>query len=298
MTYNEFVNRLAKTYDRSEARAIARLVLEDAFGLSLMDIYSDGMAHFSDVQREKLEEITERLEKAEPVQYVLGEAYFCGHRFSIADGVLIPRPETEELVDTVVNSITSGNPEKLTGSSGSQLKIVDIGTGSGCIAISIALALAENGIPANVEGWDISEKALTIAKGNAEQLEADVTFRMVDILRASVPDGEEGTLNVIISNPPYICNHEAVDMERNVLEYEPHMALFVPDDDPLLFYRTIAEYGRKALTTGGLLAFEINRAYGNEVRVMLEDCGYKNVSVIADQYGNQRIVMAYRTDGE
>ena len=279
MTYQEILQRLNPAYGADEARAVTRLVLEERYGFSLTDIIFGKVSELSSEESKELEKIIVRLENNEPVQYILGYQDFCGHRFHVEPGVLIPRPETEELIRLVAQDDGIGSARG----------ILDIGTGSGCIAISLALLHPD----AKVEAWDISADALRIARGNADTLCArNVTFRQVDVLdsaatlRATPPEG----WTAIVSNPPYICRSEARDMEHNVLDYEPDTALFVPDDDPLLFYRAIAQYGRHSLAEGGQLFFEINRAYGNDVSDMLARLGYTGISVLKDQFGNDRMV--------
>lgn len=278
MTYQDIIRRLLPVCGQGEARAVARLVLEERFGLSLTDIALGKVNDFSREDLEELEKIMVRLENHEPVQYVLGWQWFCGNRFHVAPGVLIPRPETELLVENC-------------GVTDSSCRVLDIGTGSGCIAISIALRHR-----CYVEAMDISDKALHIAQGNAVNLGAEVSFRKADILkwREWHTPAMVGRYDIIVSNPPYICRKEAAEMERNVLDHEPETALFVPDDDPLLFYRAIAEFGREALSAGGRIAFEINRAYGSEVCRMLSALGYSDAEIIDDQFGNPRIVLCRR----
>ena len=268
-----------------EARAVARLVLEECFGLSLTDIAFGKVNDFTREETEELEKIIVRLENHEPVQYVLGWQTFCGHRFRVAPGVLIPRPETELLVDACAVKDKA-------------CRVLDIGTGSGCIAVSLALRHR-----CAVEAWDISGEALEIARDNAMRLGAEVTFRKADVLSwrdwytassAQEDRRGKGMYDIIVSNPPYICRKEAAEMERNVLDYEPDMALFVPDSDPLLFYRTIAEFGLETLSAEGKIAFEINRAYGSDVCRMLSTLGYRDAEVIMDQFDNPRIVRCSR----
>lgn len=269
MTYPELWRRLTPRYDNREAQAIVRLVLEERFGLSLTDVYSDKVTQLSPNDTHELEEMMLRLEKGEPVQYVLGTATFCGRHFHVAPGVLIPRPETEELTH---------HPSPTT--------LLDIGTGSGCIAITMAL----NHPDAYVEAWDISDRALAIARDNAERLGATVTFRKQDILATTNhPSPPEGW-SLIVSNPPYICNKERADMEANVLDYEPHEALFVPDDDPLLFYRAIADYALGHLRPDGQLWFETNPLYTEKVAAMLRNKGFAQVTLHEDQFGKTRFI--------
>ena len=271
MNYEQLYQRLSNIYDTGEAKAIVRWVLDVRFGLSTADIYCGKVTQLSPNDQAELEKIMQRLEKAEPVQYVLGVADFCGRQFHVAPGVLIPRPETAELC-------------QLIGQDGGG-DILDIGTGSGCIAITLALDIADS----RVTAWDISDDALKIANGNADKLDANVVFEHRDAL-AIEPDAERW--DVIVSNPPYICRKEADEMEENVLRYEPDTALFVPDDDPLLFYRHIMLYAQTALRMGGRLYFEINPIYAGSIVDKLSDLGFTDVSKIDDQYGKTRFIKA------
>ena len=271
MNYEQLYQRLSNIYDTGEAKAIVRWVLDVCFGLSTADIYCGKVTQLSPNDQAELEKIMQRLEKAEPVQYVLGATDFCGRQFHVALGVLIPRPETAELCHLIVKDGGSD--------------ILDIGTGSGCIAITLALDIADS----KVTAWDISDDALAIAKGNADKLDANVVFEHRDAL-ALEPDSERW--DVIVSNPPYICRKEADEMEENVLRYEPDTALFVPDDDPLLFYRHIMLYAQSALRQGGRLYFEINPIYADSIVDKLNDLGFTDVSKIDDQYGKTRIIKA------
>ena len=216
-----------------------------------------------------------RLQKNEPIQYVLGKETFCGLDFEVDSNVLIPRPETRELVEWIVAD------RKLDAS----CRILDIGTGSGCISISLAKFLSG----AEVEAWDISEGALEVARRNAVRNAVEVLFRQQDVLYVLPGDTR---YDVIVSNPPYITEKEKLDMDANVLDWEPFTALFVPDADPLLFYRKIAELGLSMLNIGGALYFEINRAYGQETVSMLERLSYKQIELRKDEWGNDRMVKA------
>ena len=278
---NELVNRLTK-YDKGEARSIVRLLLECSFGLSYTDICAGALDRLSADDSALLETLMQRLEKGEPVQYVTGYASFCNRDFMVRPGVLIPRPETEELVEKIIRSSSEGKEKE---------HILDIGTGSGCIAITLALDIPD----AEVTAWDISEEALAIAQENAKALGAGVRFQNVDVLseNKTLLYGNED-YNTIVSNPPYICEKEAGEMESNVLEHEPHTALFVPDDDPLLFYRHIAEYAKTALKHGGRLFFEINPLYAEEIKEMLAEKGFVKIFVKEDLFGKQRIIKAQR----
>lgn len=283
-TYQNLCQRLTEVYPTSEAKAIVRMVLEDYFGLTLADIYTDKVTQLSADDANELEKIMLRLAKGEPVQYVLGSATFCGRQFGVAPGVLIPRPETELLCEWVVSAhdcpFCGLQPP-------APLRILDVGTGSGCIAITLSLNMANTVVTA----YDISSDALLIARDNAIRLGAAVNFQLKDALQLTAT---EETFDIIVSNPPYICDSERTEMMRNVLEYEPSTALFVPDDDPLRFYRSIAEYGTTALSHGGELYFEINARFADEVSAMLNALGYAEIEVRNDQFGRQRFVKAIR----
>ena len=279
MTYHELWHSLVPLYDPSEAQAIVRLVLDDAFGLSLTDILCGGVEALSGDNCERLAAMMRRLADAEPVQYVLGHADFCGHRFEVKPGVLIPRPETEWLVQRAAAIIR--------GRTGSRARVLDIGTGSGCIAVGIALDAPE----AEVEAWDISPDALAIAQGNALRLGAGVEFRLQDALS---PPHDNARWDVIVSNPPYICHCERAEMSANVLRHEPHTALFVPDSHPLLFYRSIANYALAALTQGGTLLFECNTRFAADTAQMLTDTGFAQARVVDDCFMKPRFVEAVR----
>lgn len=276
---------------------MTRMLLEDLFSLSFADILCGATEHLSDADTLRLQQSVARLLDAEPLQYVTGTAFFCGHPFHVAPGVLIPRPETEWIVDTAVGLVTSSAP-----------RILDIGTGSGCIATSISLALVDK--HCYTEAWDISEDALRIAADNAERLGADVKFRRRDALRLEedfpaeenqsgaevliADNASSASWDVIVSNPPYICNREAADMHANVLRHEPHLALFVPDTDPLLFYRAIARYSMRSLRKGGWLLFECNTLYAHDTAQMASDMGFATSVVEDDCFGKPRFVKAQK----
>lgn len=300
MTYHDICQRLTPLYGPQEAKAMTRMLLEDLFSLSFADILCGATEHLSDADTLRLQQSVARLLDAEPLQYVTGTAFFCGHPFHVAPGVLIPRPETEWMVDTAVNLVMSSAP-----------RILDIGTGSGCIAISISLALADR--HCYTEAWDISEDALRIAADNAERLGADVMFRRRDALRLEEDFSAEERLEaeqggaealsdtnaaepwgIIVSNPPYICNREAADMHANVLRHEPHLALFVPDTYPLLFYRAIARYAMRSLRKGGWLLFECNTLYAHDTAQMASDMGFVTSVVEDDCFGKPRFVKAQK----
>lgn len=271
------LKELKQHYGTAEGYALYRLVMEECFGLTHTDILLGKDNQISEENQARLLEITGRLLKNEPVQYVLGYADFCGHRFAVRPGVLIPRPETELLVQKAL--------ELVHGMDGvTEPEALDIGTGSGCIAVSMALA------GCRVTAMDISEEALEIAMQNATALNAQVVFVHENILQ---PSRTAQQWHVIVSNPPYICLHEAEAMERNVLDYEPHNALFVPDTDPLIFYRAIASYAMSHLSAGGWLCLEINQAYPDEMERLLSSFGFKDVTIQKDQYGKNRIAYAH-----
>ena len=277
MTLRELAARL-KQYEEQEARSIVRLLLYDVFDITMTDICCGALECFSENDIARLEQCMLRLEKGEPMQYVTGKAIFCGREFHVEPGVLIPRPETEELCEMIVNGSNVAAP-----------RILDIGTGSGCIAITLALQLHD----AKVSAWDISEDALRIARENAKCLNADVIFEKRDILNSMLTIPLD-TYDIIVSNPPYICNKEASLMERNVIEHEPHLALFVPDDDPLLFYSAIARFAAQSLKRSGKLYFEINSIYADDMCSMLSRCDFTNIMLHKDQFGKQRFVSAVR----
>ena len=267
---------LQEIYPPEEVKALSMLICCDMLGLDALDIYMGKDIILSECKQRELENIIFRLQKNEPIQYIRGFAEFGGRKFKVAPGVLIPRPETAELVDWVVNE----NPRAH--------HLLDIGTGSGCIAISLDKRLPD----ADVEAWDISEEALAIARTNNEELEARVLFRQRDVLS---DDWEKSpSFDVIVSNPPYVTEAEKDEMEANVLDWEPALALFVPNDDPLRFYRRIATLGRELLLPEGKLYFEINWAFGREIAYMLEMNQYRDIRVIKDIFGKDRIVTANR----
>ncbi len=278
MTARELTSRLAKVYGQGEARAILRIVMESAFRLSWADVLCGAADSLSPEQSSRLDQIMLRLESGEPVQYVLGEAVFCDRTFHVEPGVLIPRPETELLVVECL----SGAAEK---GHGEPVRVLDIGTGSGCIATTIALERPDW----TVCGWDISDTALRIAADNAARLGADnVTFGKADILQADIDCPQN--FDIIVSNPPYICEKERCQMDAIVTEHEPQEALFVPDDDPLKFYKSISAFAKRHLNRGGRLLFEINRAYHREVADLMREYGFADVEVKKDQFDNYRIV--------
>lgn len=272
--------RLQSVYTEGEASAILFLVLEKRFGLSRTDVLVGRLDSLTSEDSDLLENIVCRLEQGEPVQYVLGEADFDGMTLGVEPGVLIPRPETEELVEWIAEDFKGAK----------HLRILDVGTGSGCIA----LALKRRFPDAEVRAWDISDEALRIASANAGSLGLDVVFERRDALCTEVPEADFATYDVIVSNPPYICEKERADMDNNVLSHEPSTALFVPDDDPLLFYRAISASAQKMLRSGGCLYFEINREYGRETQDMMSGMGYGAVALRQDFMENDRMVKGVK----
>ena len=276
MTYRELWRTLEPLYGNGEARAVTDYVLDVCFGLSKADILCGAVDEMTAEKTAELNKIFGRLTEGEPVQYVLGRAEFCGRWFSVRPGVLIPRPEPEELCAWITaDSKASASP-----------KVLDIGTGSGCIAITLQLDMPES----KVTTWDISADALDVARENAQQLGANVNFVKLDALNAK-PEGE---WDVIVSNPPYICEKEKKDMAVNVLEHEPHTALFVPDADPLLFYRAITRLAVQTLSKGGRLYFEINPIYADDTCRMMRAEGMTAVELRSDMYGKQRMAKGVK----
>ena len=279
--FRQIVDTLVPKVEEREARALAFVVLEDAFGLSRTDIYLGKDTAFSEEDTIRLEKILRRLEQGEPVQYVIGTAQFCDLTFRVTPDTLIPRPETEELVGWVASLLPSAAP----------CSVLDVGTGTGCIAISLAKQFPR----AQVTAWDISEGALAVAQQNAQANGVTVDFCRTDVLEmvnesaASMPTHAP---LYIVSNPPYICERERAEMETHVLDYEPASALFVPDADPLLFYRALARLGQQLHAAAVLV--EINQAYGQETVRMFQSSGYSNVELRRDIYGKDRMIKAVR----
>ena len=278
-TYQQFWQSLTPLYDAGEAQAIVRTVLDVEYGMTLTDIICGKVNELSSDEERILEEIIARLQNGEPVQYVLGEADFAGRTFHVEPGVLIPRPETAELCQWIEEEVSSLEADE-------RKQILDICTGSGCIAITLGLTIPNS----EVTGWDISEDALRIAQGNVEMLKAgNVRIEYQDALM--LPKAAEAA-DIIVSNPPYICEKEKADMEKNVLEHEPSIALFVPDEEPLKFYRATAEYASSALKSEGALYFEINPIYEKETREMLQSLGFKDIETKEDAFGKKRMMKA------
>lgn len=279
-TINKLKQSLSPLYDSREMKAIIALLFEEVCGLSRLDMLMNPNIVLSEEKSEILSCYAEMLAEGVPVQQVLGYEYFLGRRFEVNPDVLIPRPETAELVDWIVSEAPIG------------VNVLDVGTGSGCIAISLA-ALINN---SRVFAYDLSTKALKTAILNAEHLNiSNVTFVHKDILESQNERFEHPNVDnfdIIVSNPPYIMHKEKSEMSANVLDYEPHLALFVPDSDPLLFYRAIGNYGLKNLRHGGRLYFEINAALGRETCQLLESLGYRDIILRKDLNGLDRMISA------
>ena len=271
-SYRNLYRLLTPLYGDREAKSVARFALEAKYGITMEDIVMGKDL----LTAEDADELTTRLLSGEPVQYVVGRAEFGGRWFSVDPSVLIPRPETAQMVELIVEEARERRKP---------CHILDIGTGSGCIAVTLALEVEQS----EVEAIDISADAIKVARKNAENLKTEVGFRCIDILCAQP---KSNTFDIIVSNPPYICENERKEMEPNVVDHEPSIALFVNDNDPLLFYRAISKYAAVALKTEGTLWFETNRKYAEEVKKCAEDEGFTDVETIPDMFGNQRFVKA------
>ena len=284
--FNQLVSEITSVYEENEAKSIVYLLLEHYLNLSKTDILLDiSIAQLFDFQ-----EVIDRIKTQEPVQYIIGETEFYGRKFKVTPDTLIPRPETEELVQLTVSNyqLSVGT---VVNEVHSPIKVLDIGTGSGCIAISLACELPN----CQVYAYDISEEALKIAKENAERNSAKVIFEQVDILNISpsyFPPSSLSPFSIIVSNPPYVMNAEKLEMEQNVLDYEPHLALFVEDSNPLIFYKAIAEFAANNLINKGLCIVEINQAFGLETAELFWNQGFRYVEVVKDMFGKDRFVKA------
>ena len=279
MTFQDICREIAATvdshgkmvYDEREARAVARVLVEDVLGLNIADLYGGVTMESPNADFMRALDL---VRQGVPVQYAVGKALFANRYFKVNKGVLIPRPETEELCQWVAEDCKTAGT------------ILDIGTGSGCIAITLALETK-----AKVTAWDIAEEALMTAKANAEALKANVIVERKNVFETN---GDERRWDVIVSNPPYICEKEKAHMESNVLDHEPSIALFVPDSDPLLFYRAITRYASSSLNKGGRLFFEINPLYAKEMEAMAEEEGFINHETREDQYGKARMMKIWK----
>lgn len=266
-------NGLAGVAEPQEVQAMIRVICEDVFNYDPVDVALRQESELPDFAQERVADIVARSRRHEPLQYIVGSARFHGHKFKVTPAVLIPRPETEQLVDLIIDE----NPA-------SDLRVLDMGTGSGCIAISLARALKF----ARVDAMDVSRDALNVARENAAALKVKVSFFEGDMLSPQPPS----RYDIIVSNPPYVTWSERESMDHNVKDYEPAQALFVPDNDPLLFYKAIASYAARSLERGGHLYLEINQRFGDEVKRLLEDHGLEDVRIIEDSYGHMRFAAA------
>lgn len=273
--FNQLVNSITLQEEKNEIQSIVYLLLKNRLGLSKIDILTEKKIDLPDQRRFDQDII--RINNNEPIQYILGKEEFFGRNFAVNPAVLIPRPETELLIHEIKKSVTQQNKRNL--------RILDIGTGSGCIAITLSLEMPE----AEISALDVSNEALACARQNASELNAKVVFEKVDILKAEI----KNRYDLIVSNPPYIANSEKESMKRNVLEFEPHLALFVSENDALLFYRVIGLKSKSVLTPGGSLWFEINEKFGRDVKYLLEEQGYNNVQILKDLDNKDRIVIAH-----
>jgi release factor glutamine methyltransferase len=270
--FQDFVNRITVQESREEITSIAYLVFENLFGFSKTDVLSEKEIQYS--RDNDLNEIVERVNRHEPIQYILGQAAFYGRSFTVNPSVLIPRPETEELVRFILNFLGQSNTINR--------QIIDIGTGSGCIAITLFLELSD----AKIFATDVSERALQIASHNALKMNAQVQFLKHDILESPLPFQAD----IIVSNPPYIGLDERNTLSKNVVDYEPDLALFVDSKDPLVFYRALIKRAKESLGENGLLAVEINERYGQDVCQLFRDHKFDDVYVLQDVFGKDRIV--------
>ena len=282
MTVNELnrklVALLVPVLGRREALGAARIIWEDVMGYSTVEIVTRGDHELEDFTVRHIEDIADRIVAGQPVQYAVGLARFMGMDFKVSPATLIPRPETEGLVDMICDQ-AGDRPD---------LHVLDIGTGSGCIAIALSRALR---FPV-VDAIDISDEAISIARENAARLKSAVNFKTADALRLTPP--AEPVYDIIVSNPPYVLQSERTAMDSRVVDYEPASALFVPDSDPLLFYNTIAAYAGRALKPGGRLYFEINPLQADSLSAMLQQKGYAQVAVSRDYLGRERYASAQK----
>jgi release factor glutamine methyltransferase len=274
---DSFKSKLYPYYSRSEVDFLVYSLIEKFCSVTKLGILSGKDFLISTSQQQQIEDALVDLQNYKPLQYVLGEAFFCGNYFEVSQDVLIPRPETEELVSIIANTLQKNCPDA---------SILDIGTGSACIAISLALALPKT----QVTALDFSEGALEIAQKNARKMGQKIELLHQDIL--SWQNETNLAWDCIVSNPPYVCESEKPSMEPNVLRYEPATALFVPDDEPLLFYKKIALIAQKSLKTNGFLFFEINERFGEEIAHLLQTMNFEQIEVLKDFYGKDRFVKA------
>jgi release factor glutamine methyltransferase len=276
-----FIEKLTPLYDVMEAESFFNIALQELKGWKRVDLALNPEAEISDDEIEKWDDVLQQLEKQRPIQYIFRSTHFYGLDFNVNESTLIPRPETEELVEWIITENQDNG----------KIKILDIGTGSGCIAISLAKNLPD----AQVFAIDVSADALAVAKSNAELNKVEITFIQQDILAVeNLPE----QFDIIVSNPPYVRNLEKVEIKQNVLDYEPHLALFVDDNDALIFYRKIALLAKANLPQNGRLYFEINQYLGEETATMLEDFKFENIVLKKDIYGNDRMIASFQSQSQ
>ena len=271
--FQGFIQRITIPEDTSEIESIALIALHEIFNLNRSDVLLNKSIDVTIEQTARMEEFLRRINSNEPIQHITGHAHFMGREFIVNRGVLIPRPETEELVMLALKHLQNIKSPR----------VLDIATGSGCIPISLSLEIKGS----EIYGTDISDEALAIATKNKEHLQANVNFFKHDILLEEIRLAD---LDLITSNPPYIALSEKSAMQKQVVDFEPHLALFVPNDDPLIFYRVIAKKAFPILNSGGMLVVEINQRFGREVSEVLQRGGFQQVSIVKDISGNDRIV--------
>ena len=273
---HQIEKELSDFYPQGELKVLVRMLLQQVAGWSLVDMLTHNDLTLTAAQQMQIADAVDRLKRYEPIQYILGAAEFDGMRLVVDARALIPRPETEELVLLLSETLSP------------DASVLDIGTGSGCIAVALARRLPQ----AQVSAYDVSPDALALAAENARNQGVKIDFRQVDILHDAPADAP--VFDAIVSNPPYVTDSERASMEANVLDYEPALALFVPDDDPLLFYRAIADFAWTHLSIGGRLFFEINHRFGAEIVMMLRHKGFANCAVQHDAFGKERFVVAQK----
>jgi release factor glutamine methyltransferase len=278
--FKDFISRIKIADTKEEIESIAYLIFEDVFEIKRSEILAEQEVSWSEHMGLRIADIAEKVNQYEPVQYIVGDSYFFGRKFKVTKDVLIPRPETEELIVEMLKYCHARLD-------GNRLSILDVGSGSGCIPITLSLELPGS----TVFSTDVSEAALAIATENCSKLKAKVIFLKHNILEEEIV---QSPLDIIVSNPPYIPYEENKEMRRNVTEFEPHLALFVPDNDPLLFYKSISTKATKSLNPGGLIIFEINERMGDAVKLLLLDLGFSNVEIIKDLSGKDRIVKGLK----
>ena len=282
-----FFNSLKDIQDEQEIESFFFILTEYLHHFTRVEVALQPNFELSDTEIEKWNSILVQLQQDKPIQYITGEAWFYGLRFEVNENTLIPRPETEELVEWILNSPITQNPSLIT--------ILDIGTGTGCIPIALKANLSQG----NVTAIDVSKKALEVAIRNAQSNKVEINFIQANILDVEdllillTPNSQlPASIDIIVSNPPYVRNIEKLEIKKNVLDYEPHLALFVEDTDALLFYRKIAQLALKSLSPNGLLFFEINQYLGKETVELLQNLGFKNIELKKDMFGNDRMVKS------